>query len=207
MNRTAFDRGWGRTSPAYEHIISWCRRNGVPIIGLNAPDTITHKLSRNQPLTAEEKQIVPNYPRAARSFRAISGQRWPDIKRGGLHHYFEASERGTRPWLDGSLPGSRIIAALWSCSSAAFTQMPGQRSPGALRAALPPDRSFFTGIKPCAARRGLLFPSRLGRLLGADKRRVESRGWRFSESRSRIAGRGKARRLARNAGRPSPPEG
>jgi uncharacterized iron-regulated protein len=105
-SRTAFDRGWGRTSPAYEHIISWCRRNGVPIIGLNAPDTITRKLSRNQPLTAEEKQIVPNYPEPRGAFEQFRAAMAGHQKRGGLHHYFEAQ----RAW-DQTMAG-RILAWL-----------------------------------------------------------------------------------------------
>ena len=60
--RTGFDRGWGKTSPGYKRILSWCRRNMIPVLALNAPEIVARKLARNQPLTAEEKQLIPIYP-------------------------------------------------------------------------------------------------------------------------------------------------
>ena len=60
--RTGFDCGWGKTSPGYKRILSWCRRNMIPVLALNAPEIVARKLARNQPLTAEEKQLIPIYP-------------------------------------------------------------------------------------------------------------------------------------------------
>jgi uncharacterized iron-regulated protein len=60
--RTAFDRGWGKTSPAYKRILSWCRQNGIRVIGLNAPEIVARKLAHNETLTAEEKRLIPRYP-------------------------------------------------------------------------------------------------------------------------------------------------
>jgi hypothetical protein len=120
---TAFDRGWGRTSPAYARILSWCRRNEVPVIALNAPQTVTRKLARNEPLTAEEKQLVPTYPEPP----------------GGFKQFQTAIKR----WRVGFLPGCPIIPALWSCSSAAFMPTPGPACPGMWRESPTLRRSFF----------------------------------------------------------------
>jgi uncharacterized iron-regulated protein len=60
--RTGFERGWGRTSSAYRRIISWCRRNAVPIIALNAPQIVAQKLALGEPLSAEEKRFLPKHP-------------------------------------------------------------------------------------------------------------------------------------------------
>jgi aminopeptidase N len=84
--RTAFDRGWGRTSPAYKRILSWCRQNMIPVLALNAPEIVARKLARNQPLTAQEKQLIPTYPEPPAGFEQFQ-------KAIGSHHPIGHSAR------------------------------------------------------------------------------------------------------------------
>ncbi len=106
VRRTAFDRGWGRTSPAYARILSWCRRNEVPVIALNAPQTVTRKLARNEPLTAEEKRLVPTYPEPPGGFKQFQTAMAGHANAGSLGRYYEAQ----RAW-DQTMAG-RILAWL-----------------------------------------------------------------------------------------------
>lgn len=105
--RTGFDKGWGKTSPAYQRILAWCRRNKVPVIGLNAPQSLTRKLARNEPLTAEEAQSVPRFREPPGGFKrfqaAMAGH--PGSAR-SLRRYYEAQ----RAW-DKTMAG-RILAWL-----------------------------------------------------------------------------------------------
>ena len=104
--RTAFDRGWGRTSPAYARILSWCRRKEVPVIALNAPQTVTRKLARNETLTAEEKRLVPNFPEPPGGFKQFRAAMAGHGSAGSLRRYYEAQ----RAW-DQTMAG-RILAWL-----------------------------------------------------------------------------------------------
>ena len=106
VRRTAFDRGWGRTSPAYARVLSWCRRNEVPVIALNAPQTVTRKLARNEPLTAEEKRLVPTYPEPPGGFKQFQTAMAGHTDAGSLGGYYEAQ----RAW-DQAMAG-RILAWL-----------------------------------------------------------------------------------------------
>ena len=106
VRRTAFDRGWGRTSPAYARILSWCRRNEVPVIALNAPQKVTRKLARNEPLTAEEKRLVPSYPEPPGGFKQFQTAMAGHANAGSLGRYYEAQ----RAW-DQTMAG-RILAFL-----------------------------------------------------------------------------------------------
>jgi uncharacterized iron-regulated protein len=77
VRRTGFERGWGRTSPAYRRIISWCRRNAIAVIALNAPQIVARKLALGEPLSPEEKRFLPNHPEPPGGFeqfqKAMSG--------------------------------------------------------------------------------------------------------------------------------------
>jgi uncharacterized iron-regulated protein len=88
--RSAFNRGWGKTSPAYERILIWCRRHEVPVVGLNAPETITRKLARGQRLTAAEKQSVPNFPEPPGGFKQFQKAMTSHATSGSLRRYYEA---------------------------------------------------------------------------------------------------------------------
>jgi len=104
-HRTAFHRGWGKTSPAYRRILSWCRRNGVPVIALNAPQTVTRKLARNEQLTDKEEQSIPTFPEPPGGFKqfqtAMAGH-----GTGSPRRYYEAQ----RAW-DQTMAG-RILSWL-----------------------------------------------------------------------------------------------
>lgn len=104
--RTAFDRGWGKTSPAYRRILSWCRRNDVAVIALNAPQTVTRKLARGESLTVGEKQIVPDYPEPPGGFEEFGRIMAGHGNVGSLRQYYEAQ----RAW-DQTMAG-RILAWL-----------------------------------------------------------------------------------------------
>jgi uncharacterized iron-regulated protein len=104
--RTAFDRGWGKTSPAYWRILSWCRRNEVPVIALNAPQTVTRKLARGESLTAEEMQFLPSYTEPPGGFEQFRGVMAGHGNVGLLRQYYEAQ----RAW-DQTMAG-RILAWL-----------------------------------------------------------------------------------------------
>ena len=105
---TGFDRGWGRTSPAYQRILSWCRKEAVPVVALNAPPRVARKLARNEPLTVEQKRLIPNFPEPPGGFEqfrvAMSGHQTGD----SLRRYYEAQ----RAW-DQTMAG-RIHAWLSS---------------------------------------------------------------------------------------------
>ncbi|HEY5705470.1 MAG TPA: ChaN family lipoprotein [Terrimicrobiaceae bacterium] len=105
-SRTQFDRGWGRTSSAYRRILSWCRRNEVPVMALNAPSTVTRKLARGKPLTADEKQLVPSFPEPPGGFKQFRAAMADHASTGSLRLYYEAQ----RAW-DQTMAG-RILAWL-----------------------------------------------------------------------------------------------
>ena len=71
--RTGFDRGWGKTSSAYRRILFWCQRNEVPVIALNAPQTVTRKLARGESLTGEERQFLPTCAEPPGGFEQFRG--------------------------------------------------------------------------------------------------------------------------------------
>jgi uncharacterized iron-regulated protein len=104
--RTGFDRGWGRTSPAYRRILSLCRGKAIPVIALNAPAQVARRLARNEPLTSEQRRLVPEYPEPPGGFeqfrKAMAGHR----TLGSLRPYYEAQ----RAW-DQTMAG-RILAWL-----------------------------------------------------------------------------------------------
>jgi uncharacterized iron-regulated protein len=66
---TGFESGWGKTSPAYKRIIQWCQRNRVPVLGLNAPQSITRKIARDERLTPAEAALVPRLPEPPNGFQ------------------------------------------------------------------------------------------------------------------------------------------
>jgi uncharacterized iron-regulated protein len=104
--RTGFDREWGKTSPAYKRILTWCRENDIPVIGLNAPPSVTRKIARDQKLTPAEALLIPSFPEPPGGFEkfkaAMAGH--PGI--GSLRRYYEAQ----RAW-DTTMAG-RILAWL-----------------------------------------------------------------------------------------------
>lgn len=104
--RTGFERGWGKTSPAYRRILAWCRKNNVPVIGLNAPPAVTRKIARNQKLTPAEARFVPSFPEPAGGFEKFQKAMAGHPGGGSLRRYYEAQ----RAW-DTTMAG-RILAWL-----------------------------------------------------------------------------------------------
>jgi aminopeptidase N len=90
-NRTAFDRGWGKTSPAYKRILSWCRNNAVPVLALNAPSAVTRKLARNESLTAGEEKFIPIDPGPPGGFERFAAEMaGHGVAGGSLRRYYKA---------------------------------------------------------------------------------------------------------------------
>ncbi len=104
--RTGFDRGWGKTSPAYKRVLTWCRRNDIPVIGLNAPPSVTRKIARNQKLTPAEALWIPSFPEPAGGFAKFQAAMAGHPGTGSLRRYYEAQ----RAW-DTTMAG-RILAWL-----------------------------------------------------------------------------------------------
>ena len=88
--RTGFDRGWGKTSSAYRRILFWCQRNEVPVIALNAPQTVTRKLARGESLTGEERQFLPTCAEPPGGFEQFRGAMADHGNVGSLRQYYEA---------------------------------------------------------------------------------------------------------------------
>ena len=104
--RTGFSEGWGKTSPAYKRILAWCRRNKVPVVGLNAPQSLTRKLARNQKLTSAEAALIPNFPEPPGGFKKFQAAMAGHPGSGSLRRYYDAQ----RAW-DATMAG-RILARL-----------------------------------------------------------------------------------------------
>ncbi len=104
--RTGFDRGWAKTSPAYKRILTWCRRNDIPVIGLNSPPPVTRKIARNQKLTPAEALLIPSFPEPPGGFEKFKAAMAGHPGTGSLRRYYEAQ----RAW-DTTMAG-RILAWL-----------------------------------------------------------------------------------------------
>ena len=59
LAETDFAKHWGIYSPAYERILQIAGKAGVPNVALNAPPELPRKIARGEPLTPEEKAMVP----------------------------------------------------------------------------------------------------------------------------------------------------
>lgn len=59
--RRAFTRNWGNTWDLYRDIFLYCRDQGIPMVGLNVPRSITRKVARTgfESLTIEEIGKLP----------------------------------------------------------------------------------------------------------------------------------------------------
>ena len=87
---TAFESGWGKTSPAYKRILEWCRRNQVPVLGLNAPQSVTRKIARNQKLTSAESALIPKFPEPPGGFQKFQAAMASHPGSGSLRRYYQA---------------------------------------------------------------------------------------------------------------------
>jgi uncharacterized iron-regulated protein len=87
---TAFESGWGETSPAYRRILDWCRRNQVSVLGLNAPLSVTRKIARNQKLTSAEAALIPKFPEPPGGFQKFQAAMVSHPGVGSLRRYYQA---------------------------------------------------------------------------------------------------------------------
>ena len=87
---TAFESGWGKTSPAYKRILEWCRRNQVSVLGLNAPQSITRKIARNQTLTSAESALIPQFPEPPGGFQKFQAAMASHPGSGSVRRYYQA---------------------------------------------------------------------------------------------------------------------
>lgn len=63
--------GWESHSRWYRKILEWCRHHDVPAYALNAPRSVTRKLASGQPLTGNERNLVPDWPEPPGGFPAF----------------------------------------------------------------------------------------------------------------------------------------
>ena len=87
---TGFESGWGKTSPAYKRILAWSRKNGVAVLGLNAPRSVTRKIARNQKLTATEAALVPAFPEPPGGFKKFQAAMAGHPGSGSVRQSYEA---------------------------------------------------------------------------------------------------------------------
>jgi uncharacterized iron-regulated protein len=87
---TDFESGWGKTSPAYKRILVWCRRNRVPILSLNAPQSITRKIARNQKLSSAEAALIPKFPEPPGGFQRFKAAMAGHPGSGSIRRYYQA---------------------------------------------------------------------------------------------------------------------
>jgi uncharacterized iron-regulated protein len=59
ISKTDFQKHWGIYSPVYEEILQIAGNANVPILALNAPPELTRKIARGEPLTAQERAMIP----------------------------------------------------------------------------------------------------------------------------------------------------
>ena len=98
---TEFESGWGKTSPAYKGILEWCRRNQVPVVGLNAPHSVTRKIARNQKLTSAEFELIPKFPEPPGGFQKFQAAMAGHSGSGSIRRYYRAQ----RAW-DATMAGT-----------------------------------------------------------------------------------------------------
>jgi uncharacterized iron-regulated protein len=60
FRQTGFDQSWAVYSPVYGRILKIAQRWSCPNIALNAPQSLVHKIARNQSLTPKEKGMLPS---------------------------------------------------------------------------------------------------------------------------------------------------
>jgi uncharacterized iron-regulated protein len=87
---TGFAEGWGKTSPEYKRVLEWCRRKEVPVVGLNAPRSITRKIASKQKLTVDEDALLPKFPEPPGGFQKFRTNMAGHPGSGSVRRYYEA---------------------------------------------------------------------------------------------------------------------
>ena len=60
LAKTDFQKSWGIYSPLYEQILRTTEKAHVKNLALNAPPELVRKIARAEPLTAEERSMLPS---------------------------------------------------------------------------------------------------------------------------------------------------
>jgi uncharacterized iron-regulated protein len=60
LARTDFQEHWGIYSPVYKQILSVAGHANVPNLALNAPPELPRKIAHGEPLTSEERAMIPS---------------------------------------------------------------------------------------------------------------------------------------------------
>jgi uncharacterized iron-regulated protein len=93
ISKTDFQKHWGIYSPVYEEILQIAGNANIPILALNAPPELTRRISRGEPLTAQERAMVPTGFVATeggyKNFVAMMGNH-PGLNKPDLRRFFAA---------------------------------------------------------------------------------------------------------------------
>ena len=93
LAKTDFQKHWGIYSPVYEQILQIAGNANVPNLALNAPPELVRKIARGEPLTAEERAMVPTgfvaTEQGYRNFVAMMGDH-PGMNETDQRRFFDA---------------------------------------------------------------------------------------------------------------------
>lgn len=93
LAKTEFQKHWGTYSPAYKQILQIAAAANVPNLALNAPPELVRKIAQGEPVTAEEKAMVPTgfvaTEKGYRNFIAMMGGH-PGMKETDQRRFFDA---------------------------------------------------------------------------------------------------------------------
>jgi uncharacterized iron-regulated protein len=93
LARTDFQEHWGIYSPVYEQILEIAGNANVPNLALNAPPELARKIAHGEPLTAEERAMIPvgfvATEQGYRNFVAMMGNH-PGMNEKDQHRFFDA---------------------------------------------------------------------------------------------------------------------
>ena len=93
ISKTDFQKHWGIYSPVYEEILQIAGNANIPILALNAPPGLTRKIARGEPLTAQERAMIPTGFVATeggyKNFVAMMGNH-PGLNKRDLRRFFAA---------------------------------------------------------------------------------------------------------------------
>ena len=67
LDKTDWQKSWGGMSVMYEKLLRWSLGEGVKSVGLNAPQSLSHKTRTGEELTPEERALLPG------GFRPLPG--------------------------------------------------------------------------------------------------------------------------------------
>jgi uncharacterized iron-regulated protein len=93
LAKTEFQKHWGTYSAAYQQILQMAGKANVPNVALNAPPELVRKIAQGEPLTAEEKAMVPTgfvaTAKGYRNFIAMMGGH-PGMNETDQRRFFDA---------------------------------------------------------------------------------------------------------------------